>query len=293
MEQTENNQIQSENIKQFEICYHPTIKSFIYEGQNLKGYWIDTTQFSKLTSKNKSVIISGISANSFPPEIIYEKIKGITYFFIPVEEAPFSYLEAKMFRLEENVIPKMEKNVSSNIMTSLKNKPKKKDESDSLDDIDADIEDLVIDGKTILEFHGIKSKLKGYWIKPEAYARLTNKSKNLIILRIKDNALPYGTQVRLGKQPIPHKIFIPISKPAFTTADALLFYYKNKISAMESEMGVLDNLPAWKEISAISRVIAASPGLSAALISLSKLGADELEKMYEFNKKLQKVFPQS
>lgn len=282
---------QLENIKQFEICYHPTIKSFNYEGQNLKGYWIDATQFGRMTGKNKSVILAGISACSFPPEIIFEKVKTNTYFFIPVEEMPFTHLEAKMFRLEENILPKMEKNVTTNIMTAMKNKPKKKDELDVL--ADADIEDLVIDGKTILEFHGIKSKLKGYWINTEGYARLTNKSKNLIILRIKDNSLPYGTQVVLGKQPVPHKIFISISKPAFTQADALLFLYKNKMTQMESELKILDNLPAWKEISAISRVIAASPGLSNALISLSKLGADELEKMYEFNKKLMKVFPQN
>lgn len=267
-------------IKQFEICTHPTIKSFHSDDEFLKGYWVDATQFAKLTNKNKSVIIGCIATNTLPPDLIHEKINGINYFFISLEDQPYSYIEAKLFRFEElldNTVKLFsllaQEGINSDKINMLK------------------LEDLVINGKTIYEIQGIKTKIKGFWLNTDMYSKLVNKSKNLILMRIKNNAMPHGTQIILGKQPTPHQIFVVVSKPTYSKEDAALFLYKHLIYNMKSTMSAIDNMPAWKDISSISRIIASTPGLAESLISISRLGSNDLNKMYEFNKKLMKLFP--
>lgn len=243
-------------MKQFEICNHPIKKSFLNEGETISGYWIDATQASKFLNKSKNSIIQANLNDTLPFDLIVEKDGNVVYFFISIEENPINHIEAQLFALKENITE----------------------------------EDLILNEKEKYQIQGMKTKVKGMWLNAEKLARLLNKGTTYINKCSNNDSLP--TQILIEKNGRNFKYFVPTTPPSYTKQDALIFFQKNKILQMEMTLKQVDNLPAWKEISAISRVIASSPGLADALISLSKLGAGDLEKMYDFNKKLMKIFPE-
>ena len=252
----------------YKLTTHPDYFRFDDPELNIRGYWIKTADFAALTSKSKQVIISKTISNILPGNIICELTSNSSanYYFISIEPLPYTPEEARLFRLEL---------LSSPLSINL----------DIVEYVDEN-------GKKIPQFHNSNIKVMGYWLPTDEYAKLLNIGKGTLIRRTQENQLHPGTIYKQGIGATPNLYFVNLSKPAYTPQEAELFLVKFIINKIEKMISELSNLPKWQEIKSFSKMLNENKGLPEALNSLSSLGVSNLNKMFEFNKKLMKLFPE-
>jgi hypothetical protein len=252
----------------YKLTTHPDYFRFDDPELNIRGYWIKTADFAVLTSKSKQVIVSKTNSNSLPGNIICELTpnSGANYYFISIEPLPYTPEEARLFRLE--------------LLYSTS--------SINLDIIDYEDEN----GKKIPQFHNANLKTNGYWLPTDEYAKLLNIGKGTLIRRTQENQLHLGTIFKQGIGSTPNLYFVNLSKPSYTPQEAELFLLKFLINKIEKTISELSNLPKWQEIKSFSKMLNENKGLPEALNSLSSLGVANLNKMFDFNQKLMKMFPE-
>jgi hypothetical protein len=255
----------------FKLIEHTDYFRFDEPDLNIRGYWLKTADFALLTSKSKQVIVSKTNANILPSSVICEinPNSSTNYFFISLEPLPYTVDEAKLFRLE--------------LLSSSSSK------SFNLDIVEYEDENK----KKVPQFHNPNLKVNGFWLPTDEYARLLNIGKGILIRRTQNNQLHPGTIFKQGIGSAPNLYFVNLSQPPYTPQEAELFLLKHKINKMEKALSEQLDLPKWQEIKTFSKLLNENKGLSDALIVLSSLGATKINKLFEFNEKLMKVFPET
>lgn len=238
-------------MENFVITNHPTKKSFVNDGENIKGYWVDSTQMAKFLGKNKSVLIQNILNGTLANDLIYEKTTKSLNFFISIEEEFFDYRDIRLLAALQNL----------------------------------EEEDLIIDEKNIYELRGNRTKVKGVWVNTEILIKLTGKSHAFITTSVKNDSLPHNIVVKQEGRNL--RYFLTTSKPSYTKEEALLFFQSREIAALETKINFMNNHNLKDLEKLISNL---NPDMLSVLVKLSNLKVEDLEKMFEINKKVSKLF---
>ena len=221
------------------IDYRIKLQNHDYNGQKLKGIFLDLKEYALLTGKPYQAVVEECNNSNnrklFRKSIYLKKEKKI---FLYGRKPLYTAVTARVFRLELQ-----QKNPNNNY---------------DLTECDDSIS-------------------RGYWINKKEYAELTNQTLSIVTTQTQNNRVEFGQIFK--KEGGEYSFFIPISDEDYTSNDIEMFKIKITLKNISEIFEQIQSQSLKERATKLGSLVSSSPQIITFLEEFSSLTEKDIYNM--------------